>query len=282
MIAVLAFASSLLALQDEDIRPPELKQLEEQREEVRILALFQQAKLTQEQASSLLDLISRAAESLKELAAQYQDALTEALDVLKKAKAALAKGEDLPEDLRRRVEELQRNAGKTQQSVAQQLAPLMEEVRKILTAEQIAVITAAPRADVWGPFRKQLEDGIGKIRQLSDNDFDLSVPDLLEQQLEKISERFGGLNNEEFEKEHARILDILREARILNDDEFREKSSGLVNRILGEGKLGEFGKKAAPAGGGGGGGGNASEGQALGRFIFNPMTVRALKTRAGK
>ncbi len=279
MLAVLAFASSLLSFQDEDIRPPELKQLEEQREEVRILALFQQAKLTQEQAGSLLDLISKAAESLKELAAQYQDALTEALEVLKDAKAALAKGEDLPEDLRRRVEELQRNAGKTQQTVAQQLAPLMEELRKILTAEQIAAIIAAPRADVWGPFRKQLEDGIGQIRQLSDNDFDLSVPDLLEQQLEKISERFGGMNNDEFEKEHARILDILREARKLDDDEFRDKSASLVSRILGEGKLGEFGKKAAP---GGGGGGNATENQALGRFIFNPMTVRALKTRAGR
>ncbi|HLG42662.1 MAG TPA: hypothetical protein VI643_04795 [Planctomycetota bacterium] len=281
MMAVLAFASSLLSIQDEDIRPPELKQLEEQREEVRILALFQAAKLTQEQAASLLDLVSKAAESLKELAAQYQDQLTEALEVLKEAKAALAKGEDLPEDLRRRVEELQRNAGKTQQTVAQQLAPLMEELRKILTAEQIVMITAAPRADVWGPFRKQLEDGIGQIRQLSDNDFDLSVPDLLEQQLEKISERFGGMNNDEFEKEHTRILDILREARKLDDDEFRDKNTSLVNRILGEGKLGEFGKKAAPAGGGGGGG-NATENQGLGRFIFNPMTVRALKTRAGK
>jgi len=279
------FGASLLlwfasAVQDEDIRPPELKQLEETREEVRILALFQQAKLTQEQAASLLEVVTKAAEALKELAAQYEAQLTEALTLLKEAKETLAKGEDLSDDLRRRVEELQRNAGKTQQLVGQQLAPLVKEIKEILTAEQVTALTATSRPDAWGPLRKQLEDGLGQIRQLNDNQFDLNVPDLLEQQLEKISERFGGMNNDDFEKEHARVMEILREARKLNDDEFREKGPSLVNRILSEGKLGEFGKKLPQAGGGGGGGGN--EDPLLGRLLFNPMTIRALKTRAGK
>jgi hypothetical protein len=263
--------------QDEDIRPSELKRIEELREEVRMLALFEQAKLTKEQAASLLDIIGKAAEALQELVARHQDRIAEAKELLEECRTLLAKGEPLTGELRERFETLQRGAGEMQQALGRQVAPLLGDLRGVLSDEQVQILAASTRPDVWGPFRQQLEQGIRQVRQLSDDDFELHVPDLLDQQLERIAERFGAkLNEDEYLAENKRIMKLLRDARKLDDEELRGKSGSLVSKILGDGKLGEFARKAGQGQAGGAGAGSE---QGLGKLLFNPIAIRALKAR---
>lgn len=265
--------ATTLALQDEDIRPRELKQLEELREEVRMLALFEQAKITPQQAASLLDIISRASHALKELTAQHQDLLADAKQCLNECRSLLAKGKPLSDELRRKSEMLQRSTSELLQALGRQFAPLLTEAGTVLSDEQVQALAAPARPDVWGPLRQQLEQGIRQIRTLSEDEFELHVPDLLDQHLARISDRFGvKLKPEDYQTENKRIMELLREARTLDDDDLRIRSATIVSKILSEGRLGEFGRMAAaqlqP-------GGTDTEG--LGKLLFHPIAIRALK-----
>lgn len=261
--------------QEEDIRPAELRQFEELREEVRVLALFERAKLTREQAASLLEIAAKVADALKGLAAEYEDRLAEARELLQESRRLLAKGEPLSGELRQKIETLQRDSGEVQQALGRRVAPILAEVRGVLSDEQLQTFAAQPSPDGWGPLRQQLEQGIRQVRSLGEDEFELHVPDLLDQQLERISERFGvQLSQDEYRAENKRIMELLREARKLDDDELRAKSSSIVSKILEEGKLGEFGRRSAgqPRPGG-------RDLERLANVLFNPIVIRALKAR---
>jgi hypothetical protein len=275
MTALLSLLIAFGPLQDDDIRPEKVRELEELRGEVQALAKLNQAKVTKDQAQELLEVIEGARDLLEELVDSYEDELDQATALLKEHRDELAKGKTLSAESLGRLQSLQQQIAQGLQQIGAELAKTADDVKEILSEEQLLALAVSGN-DPWIQLRQKLNQGISQVRNLSEDEFEIAVPDAIEMQLEEISERFGGLDDDEFIEEHDRIMEILREARDLDDDEFDSEATKLVRKILNEGKLGEYGKKMTEQTLRRGGGLE----QVVGKFLYSPLTIRALKAKA--
>src|SRR5574337_1267023 len=101
---MLALALFAFAVQDEDVRPKELKDFEALRQ-------LNDLKLTKEQSAKLAKISDDAQEKLRELVKEREEALASATEALKAQKEALLKGEKVDDEKMRAAGEAQQKIG---------------------------------------------------------------------------------------------------------------------------------------------------------------------------
>lgn len=266
------FAALFLSLaQDDDYRPQALRDLEAGRQEIQLIQLINETKLGAKQIEKILETVEQAHKILKDFADDNRVALADAAKAIQDLKAALERGQPISDESRQSFGELERTLKERTGEMQQKLKPLAEQLRGALDEKQIRRLASAGKGDPLAPLRNELRKGFEQVRRLPEDDFQSKIPQAVSTRVDGISDKLGGLSPEEKDAERDRILAILQEARNLSDEEFEKKSEALIEKIVGEGKMGELAKKAGPQ--------DAAIDQALGKLFISPKTVAVLRRR---
>lgn len=102
-------ATLALLVQDDDVRPQALKDLDAARQELQMLQLLNEVDLKPEQIEKILECIDEAHKIMKTFAEDHRVLLDDISKALADAKSILEKGEPLSEDARQSLGELDRS-----------------------------------------------------------------------------------------------------------------------------------------------------------------------------
>jgi hypothetical protein len=272
MSLIAALALGLLPQpQADDPRPKPLQDLEAARQEVQFLQLLNELKLSQQAVERILECVDETARVLTDFVEQNRSALEDAQKLLADIRATLEKGGTVTEDQQRAVSEITRALDEKTKAMGEQLKGTGEKLRGALTDKQVLRLSVLNTNNPLGKLRTQLRQGIAQVRQLPDDQFEANVPTAIETQVGRIAEGLGGLSDDDIQSERDRIMQILRDARNLGDDEFDKKAAELVDKILTEGKLGDLATKSVPKG--------PEVNQALAKVFMSPRVVAILRKR---
>jgi hypothetical protein len=276
-MTLLAAIAALFAVQDDDVRPRELRELDGLRQEVELLRFFNDLKLTKEQCGKLLEVIGERRRKLQGAMEGASDAVEKVTKGLKEERDALLKGEKLDEEKMRDFHEAQGRLGEVYRAVHETTRGMAAEAKKILDKQQVDELTWLRRHDPPAQVRNWLSRALEQFRKMPEEAFEEGAGEAVL----GFFERFPGLPEEDRAKEAERVWeDVVRKARDLSDEEFAKERRSLLNKAVTEGTLGEMAKRFRPEGrpGPGGPGGPDPESE-LGRFFLQPRVEKILKER---
>lgn len=269
MIVALVLA---LLVQDEDVRPKELKEFEALRQEVETLRLLNDLKLTKEQSEKLAKISEDAQEKLSGLVKEREEALASATEALKAQKEALLKGEKVDDEKMRAAGEAQQKIGEIFRSIGELSKKAADDAKAILSAAQTEELTWWTRHDPVGQVRRWVKEMMARGRE---------VPE------EAMLEGIGGavlefmehqrmIPEADREDEADRIYKIIASARDLSAEEYDKQRPELLKKVVEEGKVGEMAKKMP----GRGPGPRPPEMEnPIGRFFLQPRVAKLLKEK---
>jgi len=206
-----------------------------------------------------LDLQPAQVAPLKAVAQQAQDAHAKALParqaalaqlvpLLREKRGLLLKDQDVPEDLEKQLHEAQAKVDTADEQIAAAATGVVPELRTVLTADQVAIITGADEA------RSQAEDLLEWIRQLAPGTY-----------AEEGKSNADQLADPTVKLTSADIVKIFDDARKLSAADYAAKKSDFVAKLA---------PLYSPT--------EAAANQALAEFVASPRLTGLLDERAAR
>ncbi|MEW6356303.1 MAG: hypothetical protein AB1696_08265 [Planctomycetota bacterium] len=257
----------------------------EMRKEITSLNLINALNLTPEQLTQILKLADRQDVILKEHSARMAQVSRELQPALSELKGVLEQQKEISDNLANRVNRIDHQNMKMRDQLMGDLARTGQEIEGILTEAQLEVIETfqpciIPPRDLSDPVRagQASNSGIGedllrKIRGMSDQEFRMQAPRIVDQGLNRAAEFHGKLTEKERAGERERLLALVNEVRGMSDVEFEMKKDELTKQLKPKNKIKELQHKMEEARIGG------SVGKAA-RFLMNPAAIKVLRNRA--
>jgi hypothetical protein len=150
-------------------------------EDIDLLGTINRLDLRPEQIQPLLALVEQVQQEKLKLEPQRQAAVAQLVLVLREKRALLLADKDVSPDLNRKVQDARDKADGVEEEISAANAKLVPELRKVLTADQISIITGADEA------RSQADELLQWVRELPAADYtdeakanaeELAEPDL--------------------------------------------------------------------------------------------------------
>ncbi|MGE5532462.1 MAG: hypothetical protein ACM3VW_10135 [Bacteroidota bacterium] len=150
-------------------------------EDIDLLYTLNRLDLKPAQVQPLLALVEQVQQEKMKLEPQRQAALAQLVLVLRDKRALLIADKDVPADLDRKVQEARAKADGVEEEISSANAKFIPELRKVLTPDQMSIITGGDEA------RSQAEELLQWIRELPAADYtdeakanaeELAEPDL--------------------------------------------------------------------------------------------------------
>jgi len=130
-------------------------------QDVSLLHTLNRLDLQPAQLDPLLAVAQQAVDARAKAEPARQAALAQLVPLLREKRGLLLKDQDVPEELDKHLHTAQAKVEEADEQVASATLAVVPELRKVLTEDQVAIITGADEA------RAQAEDLLGWIRQLS-------------------------------------------------------------------------------------------------------------------
>ena len=210
--------------------------------EVQLLNLLNGLELSADQMRFFLGKAQEAEEMKKELQAEADENIEETAAVLSELKATLMRGENILDSLREHWYSAHSQNLELREEYEEEMTRIAREVQDVLEGHQIyalehfipCVIPPQGGARIGQAEDTTAAEGtLARIRAIPDAKFERSKEEIARKIMERLKSHlprgFALVINEE--KETARILTILEEARALSDVEFELQKTDLVQQV---------------------------------------------------
>lgn len=209
-----------------------------------LLNLINGLYLTPEQTESIIDKIEEAEEARKDFQQEIERRKKDVEDVLEDLEAVLLKGEEIPEDLKKRVHRMKEIQHSLENEMGEKLVRLESEVGVLLTKNQLITIdnykpcTIPPAQGKIGQSVETAAEGMARmltrIRHMHRDRYDLMKDMFVDGHLDRIENHLGFQNSEEKERYRQDMLDTFDKARQLSDQEFLVQKGELARKLMPE------------------------------------------------
>lgn len=209
-----------------------------------LLNLINGLYLTEEQTVSLIEKIKEAEEAREVFEKALEEKEKNFEDVLKDVRDVLLTGDEIPDDLKRRVREMKEVQHRSQDERGEKLINLESEVEGLLTKNQLVTIdsykpcTIPPAQGKIGQSVETAAEGIARqltrIRRLPNSRYELMKDMFVDFNMDKVEKHLGFLNPEEKEQYRQQTMDTFEKARNLSDKEFLLQKGELALELMPE------------------------------------------------
>jgi hypothetical protein len=207
-----------------------------------LLNLANGMHLTKEQIKTLMEKIEEAEQTRETFEHEITSREKGIESVLSDLRKVLMRGEDIPDDLKHRVHKMKEIQHNLQDEMGDKLIQIQEEVKAILTPNQLLVIdeykpcTIPPQLGKIGQSVESAAAGIAKmlykIRNLNRNQYEMAKEMYIDLHLDKLERHLKVLSQEEKEAEKDKIESVFEEARSLSDQDFLVQKGDLARQLL--------------------------------------------------
>ncbi|MFO7888840.1 MAG: hypothetical protein R6V04_00715 [bacterium] len=212
--------------------------------EIVLLNLINGLYLSNDQVESLIVKIEEAEKVKKNYYSQLNRNKTEFKNTLNNLKQVLLQDGEISERLKKQIHRMKKRQHELKDSKGEQLIRLQEEIKEILTPNQLTLIdefkpcTIPPKT---GRIGQSVESGserlvqlLERIRNMSPSKYDMVKDMLADMLLEKIEKYIQKFSENEREEYRQKILKTYETARKLSDKEFLMQKSTLAQDIIPE------------------------------------------------
>ena len=243
--------------------------------EIVLLNLINGLYLTPEQMQTLIDKVETAEEVRSTFLLELDQNKSVFEDVLTEVRNVLLGGEEIPQDLKKRVHEMKALQHRLEDEKGEKLVRLESELLSLLTENQLLVIedykpcTIPPAQGKIGQSVEAAAEGIvrtfERIRDMPEERYHFAKERFVTFHRDKVERHLGFESTEEREAYRENILKILNKVRKLSDKKFLLQKSELAQELLPENiktyklRKNELGK--------------------VGRFLLEPALIPLLKSR---
>ena len=267
------------AVQDDDSRPKELREMESLRQDVETIRLLNDLKLSKEQKEKLVAAAEEAQKKIAEASKDAAEAIETVTKSLKEQKDAALKGEPIADEKLQSFHESQRKVQEIYRAIEEAGREASKKLKEILDADQQEELGWNTRHDPVSHMRRWAREVMKRSRDIPDEQFVEGVGN----QVLDFFEHFNMIPEEAREAEADRVFKIITEAHDLKAEDFAKQQGALLKKIVTEGKIGELAKKMRGPGGPGGGGPGMGPGgpdqDPMGRWLTQPRVLRLLKEK---
>ena len=223
---------------------PDLNRLHRLNKDIVLLNLINGLFLTEAQTRSLIEKIDEAEtvrENFNQAMEQEEKAIYRILNDLKKI---LLQGEEIPEDLKKRIHEMKRIQHELEDRRGERLQTLERDVEALLTPNQKIVLetykpcTIPPAEGNIGQSVETAAEGLARllthVRRMPGYVYRTTKEMIIDGHLDRV-ERIAGLMDAESRASwRQRIDSSLEQARVLSDQEFLVQKGEMAKRLMPE------------------------------------------------
>jgi hypothetical protein len=184
-------------------------------QDIELLGTLNRLDLQPAQLSPLSALALRAQEAATKLQPQRQAALLQLIPRLREKRTLLMQDQDVPDQLDTQIRQAHARLEQVDEQIATAHAALAPDARKVLTADQIAIIAGTDEA------RSQTEELLDWIRELPQGDF-----------AEEAQANANELAVPEAKLSAEEIMKVFNEVRKLTAADFQAKGGQYVTKLL--------------------------------------------------
>ena len=223
-----------------DVRDEKIHQLNR---DIVLLNLVNGLFLTPEQMESIIDKIDSAEQARKSFWDELNRRDREVENVLKDVRKVLFKGEEISDELKKRVHRMKEIQQELEDLTGKTLQRLESKVESILTPNQCIVIeeyrpcTIPPAQGKIGQSVETAAEGIAhqltKIRDMSSNRFDTVKDMFIDFHIDKIK-RHLGMDPQEETVIRRQLLSTFEEVRSMDDQEFLVRKGEIARSLMPE------------------------------------------------
>lgn len=270
-----------------------LREVEKLRREVEMLRGLNDLQLTREQMHRIVQVSEEIRAERAKAVRDAGESITAMKDALRELRDALRTGGKGAREAEKSVREVERAAGESMRAVMQSSREAVGKLKEILTEKQREKVARLGRPDPNRGLRNMFAGIIERVREENDREVDERLVEMVFRQVERLADRME-LSEDAVEEEVDRIVGIVDEAIDAEDDDYEKNRDAYLERIFGEGKLGEAAKKRPgrpagrpegrrPAGEEGPGQGRPNPAdRRLAEIFLNPDVIKVLKERLAK
>ncbi len=198
--------------------------------------------------------------------------------VLEKVRNTLLRGQEIPDDFKRKVHKIEEIQHQLQDDMGEKLINLESKIKKSLTKNQLVVINTykpciiPPAQGKIGQSVETAAKGVvralSRIRQMPRDRYDLMKDMFVDFQVDNFERHVGFKTSAEKEQYRQEILGIFEKVRKMSDKEFLLQKGELAKQFIPEKskiirhRKNELGR--------------------VGRFLLDPALIPILKVRLGK
>lgn len=188
--------------------------LDELSQDIDLLYTVNRLDLQPAQVKPLLALIAQVEQEKAKLEPQRQAALAQLIPLLREKRALLVQDKDVPEDLEAKVQDAQTKVEEAGQGISTANAKYVPDLKKLLTAAQVSIITGADEA------RSQADELLQWIRELPAAEYTDEAKANAEQ-----------LQAQEINLLAPAIMKVFDDARKLSAADYAKNKDGLIAKL---------------------------------------------------
>jgi len=240
-----------------------------------LLNLINGLYLTPEQTQLLIEKIETAEQIRKEFLQEVDQNKSVFKDVLTDVRDVLMRGQEVPQELKKRVHEMKELKYHLEDQRGQRLVALESEIMDILTENQLLVIeeykpcTIPPAQGKIGQSVDAAAEGIvrifQRIRYMNDDRYDAMKDRIVDIHMDKAERHLGFENPEEKEAYRKKIIKVLKKVRKLSDKKFLLQKGELAQQLIPENNHSLKRRK--------------NQLSKVGRFLLDPALIPILQAR---
>lgn len=237
-VAWVGIGSALGLVED---KPTKLRQLDR---EIVLLNLINGLHLTTEQMGALIDKIDEAERVRNEFSWETERRESSFEDILEDVKEVLSKGEEIPEDLKKRVHRMKEDEHGLEDEMGEKLVRLENEVEALLTKNQLIVVntykpcTIPPERGKIGQSVETAAEGmtqlLTRIRRMPGSRYEMMKDMFVDAHLDRIERHLGFENSEEKETWRQKMLETFEKVRRMPDQDFLMQKGELARELMPE------------------------------------------------
>ena len=238
-----------------------------------LLNLINGLYLTPEQTASLIEKIEEAEVVRADFLQSIDHHKNDIENVLKNVRQELLNGEQIEEDLKKRVHKMKEIQHQLEDEQGEKLHLIETDLKTVLTPNQLIVIeeykpcTIPPARGKIGQSEDVSAQGISRlltrIRRMPRDRYELLNDMFIDRHIEKIERRLGVMTDEEKLSVKKKMLAGFERARTLSDQEYLIEKTELARRLLPDDRKNKILRK--------------NDLGKLGHFMLNPALLPLLK-----
>jgi len=255
--------------------PGDTEKTRELNRDIVLLNLINGLYLTPEQTQILIEKIETAEQIRNEFVLEVDQNKSVFEDVLRDIRDVLMKGEEIPQELKKRVHEMKELKYQLEDQRGQRLVMLESEIMDVLTENQLLVVdgykpcTIPPAQGKIGQSVEAAAEGIVRIfqhiRYMNDDRYNAIQDRIVDIHMDKVERHLGFETEKEKDAYRKKIIKVLKKVRRLSDKKFLLQKGDLAKELLPEDKIAPRRRK--------------NQLGKVGRFLLDPALIPILQTR---
>jgi hypothetical protein len=210
--------------------------------DITLLNLVNGMYLSAEQMESLIGKIEEAEKIRENFLREIENRDNHFEDVLQDVRDVLLQGDEIPEELKRRVHQMKEMQHRLEDERGEKLLHIQASINDLLTPNQLLVIeeykpcTIPPEQGKIGQSAEVAVENItrklSKIREMPSSQYDMLKDMFVDMHFDRIERHEGIMDEQIRELERQRILGIFEKTRSLSDQEFMVQKADLASQFL--------------------------------------------------